>query len=101
MWQGKLPLSDEEECISYPTVCQRNSAPFYIVSYYIKCVTTSWTNSYSRCSTPSPVSSSTPTPTSPTPHPSSPSPAAFSQLRPVILDAKQVNTVCPGSSDPT
>ena len=43
MWQGKLPLSDGEECISYPTVCQRNSAPFYIVSFYIKWVTIYYT----------------------------------------------------------
>ena len=27
------------------TVCPRRSDPFYIVSYYIKCVTTSWTYS--------------------------------------------------------
>ena len=26
------------------TVCPRSSDPFYIVSYYIKCVTTSWTH---------------------------------------------------------
>ena len=29
----------------FATVCPRSSAPFYIVSYYIKCVTTSWTYS--------------------------------------------------------
>ena len=27
------------------TICPRSSAPFYIVSYYIKWVTTSWTHS--------------------------------------------------------
>ena len=36
----------------YSTVCPRSSDPFYIVSYYIKWVTTSWTNStiLSTCS---------------------------------------------------
>ena len=29
----------------YYTVCPRSSDPFYIVSYYIKWVTTSWTHS--------------------------------------------------------
>ena len=29
----------------YLTVCPRSSDPFYIVSYYIKWVTTSWTHS--------------------------------------------------------
>ena len=27
------------------TICQRSSDPFYLVSYYIKWVTTSWTHS--------------------------------------------------------
>ena len=27
----------------FPTVCPRSSDPFYIVTYYIKWVTTSWT----------------------------------------------------------
>ena len=31
------------------TVCPRSSDPFYIVSYYIKWGTTSWTYSASRC----------------------------------------------------
>ena len=30
--------------LSYP-ICPRSSGPFYIVNYYIKWVTTSWTNS--------------------------------------------------------
>ena len=29
----------------YGTVCPRNSEPFYVVTYYIKWVTTSWTYS--------------------------------------------------------
>ena len=32
------------------TVCPESSDPFYIVSYYIKWVTTSWTHSTSGCS---------------------------------------------------
>ena len=30
------------------TICLRSSDPFYIVSYYIKWVTTSWTHSRSK-----------------------------------------------------
>ena len=30
------------------TVCPRSSDPFYIISYYIKWVTTSWTNSKTK-----------------------------------------------------
>ena len=35
------------ECTTVSTVCPRSSDPFYIVSYYIKWVTTSWTYSMS------------------------------------------------------
>ena len=31
------------------TVCPRSSDPFYIVTYYIKWVTTSWTYSIYKC----------------------------------------------------
>ena len=45
-----LPLSTSlfksEDTVSYVAVCPRSSDPFYIVSYYIKCVTTSWTHKY-------------------------------------------------------
>ena len=34
----------------YITVCPRSSDPFYIVTYYIKWVTTSWTHSRSQYS---------------------------------------------------
>ena len=30
------------------TICQRSSYPFYIVTYYIKWVTTSWTHSIKK-----------------------------------------------------
>ena len=36
--------------IQYNTMCPRSSNPFYIVSYYIKWVTTSWTHSISETS---------------------------------------------------
>ena len=29
----------------FDTVCPRSSAPFYVITYYIKWVTTSWTYS--------------------------------------------------------
>ena len=32
----------------YCTVCPRTSCPFYVVTYYIKWVTTSWTHSMLR-----------------------------------------------------
>ena len=38
----------------YTTVCPRSSGPFYVVTYYIKWVTTSWTSmlvqSVTKCS---------------------------------------------------
>ena len=37
--------------ILYDTVCPRSSDPFYIVTYYIKWVTTSWTHSIIFCYT--------------------------------------------------
>ena len=36
------------QCFKCVTVCPRNSDPFYIVTYYIKGVTTSWTHSNIR-----------------------------------------------------
>ena len=35
-------------CFYYTTVCPGRSDPFYIVSYYIKWVTTSWTHGMSK-----------------------------------------------------
>ena len=40
--EGSLSLFRIFKCRS---VCPRSSDPFYIVVYYIKCVTTSWTYS--------------------------------------------------------
>ena len=44
-FQQLLVLLTEESCRLYNTVCPRSSCPFYIVSYYIKRGTTSWTYS--------------------------------------------------------
>ena len=37
-------MNANDDIIYVPTVCPRSSDTFYIVSYYIKCVTTSWTD---------------------------------------------------------
>ena len=45
---SELPQSRkicEDHSANSHTVCPRSSYPFYVVSYYIKWVTTSWTDS--------------------------------------------------------
>ena len=41
--------SDKKALLLSYTICPRSSDPFYIVSYYIKWVTTFWTYSKSKC----------------------------------------------------
>ena len=40
----KIQEGSKKEYLHY-AVCPRSSDPFYTVTYYIKCVTTSWTYS--------------------------------------------------------
>ena len=44
-YQGENTLIKKNLIVNY-TVSPRSSDPFYVVSYYIKWVTTSWTHSY-------------------------------------------------------
>ena len=41
---SRLSICDKFLCISLSTICLRSSDPFYIVIYYKKWVTTSWTH---------------------------------------------------------
>ena len=66
--------------LNYSTVCPRSSGPFYVVTYNIKWVTTSWTHSTTHTTV------STVCPRSSNPF--------------QIVSYIKLSTVCPGSSDP-
>ena len=43
--QTLAAMAAQVDLLSYNTVCPRSSDPFYVVTCYIKWVTTSWTDS--------------------------------------------------------